>query len=127
MAATGGSAGADISLWLGFHDDMADPKSDDPVKRQSTRVCCVGAIDAQTSLDPRITDELLRKEGALNPAVPRLFGLSRDELDTDRAHKLFDDASAVALLTRDDAPVFLFYRVANKTGHARDDGRRPRP
>ena len=64
VAATGGSAGADISLWLGFHDDMADPKSDDPVKRESTRVCCVCALDAQTSLDPRIVDELLAKEGA---------------------------------------------------------------
>jgi len=114
VAATGGSAGADISLWLGFHDDLADPASDDAVKRQSTRVCCVGALDAQTSLDPRVVDKLLRKEGALNPAVPRLFGLERDELDTERAHKLYNDASAVALLTKDDAPVFLFYRVANK-------------
>ena len=114
VAATGGSAGADMSLWLGFHDDLADQRSDDAVKRQSTRVCCVGALDAQTSLDPRVVDKLLAKEGALNSAVPRLFGLRRDELDTERAHKLYDDASAVALLTKDDAPVFLFYRVANK-------------
>jgi acetyl esterase/lipase len=37
IAATGGSAGAGISLWLGFHDDLADPKSEDSVLRQSTR------------------------------------------------------------------------------------------
>ena len=30
IAATGGSAGAGISLWLGFHDDLADPDNDDP-------------------------------------------------------------------------------------------------
>src|SRR3984957_17825274 len=38
VALAGGSSGADISLWIGFHDDMADPRSDDPVKRESTRV-----------------------------------------------------------------------------------------
>ena len=37
IGATGGSAGACTSLWLAFHDDMADPKSDDPVARESTR------------------------------------------------------------------------------------------
>ena len=30
IGATGGSAGACSSLWLAFHDDMADPKSADP-------------------------------------------------------------------------------------------------
>ena len=38
VGATGGSAGAGTSLWLGFHDDLADPKNDDPVLRQSTRL-----------------------------------------------------------------------------------------
>src|SRR5437016_13951716 len=32
MACSGGSAGAGISLWIGFHDDMAKPSSDDPGK-----------------------------------------------------------------------------------------------
>ena len=41
FAATGGSAGAGISLWLGFHNDLADPKSEDPVLRQSTRLACM--------------------------------------------------------------------------------------
>jgi hypothetical protein len=34
FAATGGSTEAGISLWLGFHEDMADAKSPDPVLRQ---------------------------------------------------------------------------------------------
>lgn len=33
IAASGSSAGACSSLWLAFHPDMADPKSDDPVSR----------------------------------------------------------------------------------------------
>src|SRR5437016_392376 len=48
VACTGGSAGAGISLWIGFHDDMSLPSSDDPVKRQSTRISVVGVNNAQT-------------------------------------------------------------------------------
>ncbi len=33
VGATGGSAGACTSLWLALHDDLADPKSADPIAR----------------------------------------------------------------------------------------------
>src|SRR5690606_28654065 len=52
IGATGGSAGACSSLWLAFHDDMADPKSEDPISRESTRLWCAAVNGAQTSLDP---------------------------------------------------------------------------
>lgn len=38
IAASGGSAGTCSSLWLAFHTDMADPKSEDPVAHESTRL-----------------------------------------------------------------------------------------
>ena len=47
----GGSAGAGTSLWIGFNDDMADPDSDDPVLRQSTRVSAIVAIATQATYD----------------------------------------------------------------------------
>jgi len=50
IAATGGSAGAGISLWLGFHDDLADPDSDDPVLRELTRLTCMMVNGGQTPL-----------------------------------------------------------------------------
>lgn len=53
IGATGGSAGACTSLWLALHDDLADPKSDDPIARQSTRLACAAVNGAQTSLDPQ--------------------------------------------------------------------------
>ena len=53
IGATGGSAGACSSLWLAFHDDMADPKSSDPIARESTRLTCAAVNVAQTSLDPK--------------------------------------------------------------------------
>jgi len=46
VASTGGSAGAGTSLWLAFHEDLADPKSDDPIARQSTRLTAVALVNA---------------------------------------------------------------------------------
>jgi len=37
---TGGSAGGYTALWIATHDDLADPESDDPILRESTRVSC---------------------------------------------------------------------------------------
>ena len=52
IAVTGGSAGAASSLWLAYHDDLADPKSKDPVLRQSSRVCGAVAMGGQTPSTP---------------------------------------------------------------------------
>ena len=52
MAVSGGSAGAVITMWIAYKDDMADPRSDDPVSRQSTRVTCIVPIAGPTNLDP---------------------------------------------------------------------------
>jgi hypothetical protein len=59
IGAPGGSAGGCSSLWLAFHDDMADPASDDPVARESTRLYCAAVNGAQVSLDPQELREWL--------------------------------------------------------------------
>ncbi len=111
IAATGGSAGACSSLWLAFHDDMADAKSDDPVKRESTRLFCVGVDGAQVSLDPKVTREWLPNYtyGA------HAFGMKTlDEVEQNR-EKLapwIKEYSPISHVTKDDPPVGLFY-----TGH----------
>jgi acetyl esterase/lipase len=112
VAATGGSAGAGISLWLGFHDDMADPKSDDPVLRQSTRLSCVAVFDGQTSYDPRFIRQLFPGKDVYKiGALRQLFGADLDRLDDLPAekYKLFEDVSAINHLTKDDPPVLLSY------------------
>ena len=53
IAAAGSSAGACSSLWLLYHDDLADPESDDPIARESTRLYCAAVNNAQTTLDPQ--------------------------------------------------------------------------
>ena len=53
IGACGVSAGGCSSLWLALHDDMAEPQSDDPIARESTRLFCAAGKAPQTSLDPR--------------------------------------------------------------------------
>jgi acetyl esterase/lipase len=112
VAATGGSAGAGISLWLGFHDDMADQKSDDPIRRESTRLTCMAVTEGQTSYDPRFIRALFpEKEVFRIPPVGQLFGVDVNELDHLPAekYKLFEACSPITLLSKDDPPALLVY------------------
>jgi acetyl esterase len=109
FAANGGSAGAGISLWLAFRDDLADPKADDPVARQSTRLTCAAVHGAQSSYDPRWIKKVVGGRAHEHPALQPFYGLKADELDSPKAHQLYEEASQITYLTKDDPPVFLFY------------------
>jgi BD-FAE protein len=112
VAASGGSAGAGTSLWLGFHDDMADPKSDDPVLRQSTRLACMVVFGAQSTYDPRVIKTLVGGRAHEHPALPGFYGLKPEEFETEKAYKLYEAASAINYLTKDDPPVYAHYNEA---------------
>ncbi len=108
IGATGGSAGACSSLWLAFHDDMADPKSSDPIARESTRLYCAAVNGAQTSLDPKELKEWLPNYtyGA------HAFGLKNfKELDEKRESvlKWIKEYSPIEHISKDDPPIGLFY------------------
>jgi acetyl esterase len=109
VAASGGSAGAGTSLWLGFHDDMADTKNADPVLRESTRLSCMVVFGAQSTYDPRVIKTLVGGRAHEHPALEGFYGLKTDELATENAHKLYEAASAINYLTKDDPPVYAFY------------------
>jgi hypothetical protein len=112
MAATGGSAGAGISLWLGFHDDLANPDSEDPVLRESTRLTCMAVYNGQTSYDPRFIRELFPDTDTYqHPALAQLYDADLTKLDDlpKEKYKLFEEVSALPHLTKDDVPAALFY------------------
>jgi len=109
FACTGGSAGAGMSLWLAFHDDLADPHNEDPVLRESTRLSCVAVTAAQCSYDPRFIREQIGGRAWQHPALPILYGLTPGDYDDPKAYKMYQEASAINFLTSDDPPVFLFY------------------
>lgn len=70
IASSGAYAGAGLSLWLGFHDDMADPKSDDPIRRESTRLTCMIGFDGQNVLRPPFHQETLPWKGREQALCP---------------------------------------------------------
>jgi acetyl esterase len=115
VASTGGSAGAGTSLWLAFHDDLADPKSDDLIARQSTRLICTVVSNGQSSYDPRFAE----KAGIPRPNFERhqffepFYGLKVADADTPEAYKRYDAAAPITYLTKDDPPALLNYSFQN--------------
>jgi acetyl esterase/lipase len=128
IAASGGSAGACSSLWLAFHDDMADPKSDDPVARESTRLLAAAVTGAQTTLDP-----VQMKEWTPNSRYGgHAFGFMRnpEKRDTqfaeflaarDRLLPVINRYSPYALVTADDPPIYLQYGAPPALGQEQKD------
>ncbi len=114
FAAGGSSAGAGIAQWIGFHDDMADPESANPVARESTRLASVLALQMQSTYDPRVIKRLVPGDAYQNSALKALFGLPDTwDWDTDEIGPELDDdleeASPIQHLTADDPPVFIFH------------------
>ncbi len=134
IAATGGSAGACTSLWLAFHDDLAQPGSEDPIARQSTRLKCAAVVGAQTSLDPKQVQEWISNAHYGGHA----FGFQNDDKQGVKNTRGFDKAlehreeimdwileySPIELVTSDDPPIYLDYpkqKTAPKLGQAEAD------
>src|SRR5262245_18361382 len=109
VAATGGSAGAGISLWLASRDDLADPRSADPIARESTRLTCAAVLGSQSSYHPRWIQKNIGGKAHEHPALMPFYGLQAVELDTPKAHKLDEEAAPINYVSKDDPPVFLFY------------------
>lgn len=114
IACGGSSAGAGISMWLLYHDDLANPTSDDPIARQSTRITCAISIAGQTSYDPRTIQKLFNTNRVHEALVT--FYRMKDEKDLNRPEliKLFEDASIINHATAEDPPLYLFYPQANE-------------
>ena len=115
IGAAGGSAGACSSLWLAFHDDLADPKSADPVARESTRLYCAAVTVAQTTLDP-----VQMKTWTPNINYGgHAFGLGSFEqflAARDRLQPLIAEYSPYHLVTKDDPAVYLSYNASPALG-----------
>ena len=128
IAATGGSAGACSSLWLAFHDDMADPKSSDPIARESTRLLCAAVSGAQTSLDPKQMKEWMPNSKYGGHA----FGFATDvqkkvsQFDAflagrEKIMPWIKEYSPYELVTSDDPPVHLYYGAPPAMGQETKD------
>lgn len=116
VAAYGGSAGAGTSLWLAFHDDLANPKSDDPVLRESSRLSAVGALNTQASYDLRDWEQIVGKSPVDRSQLESLmfYGFkSADDFNKPEADAIMKDVSMINLISEGDAPVALFTAQPN--------------
>jgi acetyl esterase/lipase len=126
IALSGGSAGGCSSLWLAFHQDMADPKSTDPIARESTRVWCAAVTAPQTTLDPQ-----QMKEWTPNSRYGgHAFGFAWDPKNTQSEFDHFlagrqivlpwiEQYSPYALMTAAAPPIYLYY-TGDAPAHGQD-------
>jgi hypothetical protein len=97
-------------MWLGFHDDLAQPESSDPVSRQSTRIVAIGTMGGQGTYDPIKIKVLVGGRAWEHPF--KVYGVKTAEealMPTDILRQLYDEASAITHLTADDAPLYMIY------------------
>ena len=105
IAAFGSSAGAQLSMWLAFSDEMAKPKSKDPIERESSRLTCVATSGGQTTMHMELWREW----------VPEFvkYGTPQDEFygkqSRRKRKKTIDRISAFSIISSDDPPIFMKY------------------
>lgn len=128
IAASGGSAGACTSLWLAFHDDLADPTSQDPVARESTRLLCAAVSGAQTTLDPKQMRDWTPNSrygghafGFLADASNRDSQFDQFYNNRDKIANWIAEYSPYALVSSDDPPVYLYYNGPPALGQPQQD------
>ena len=120
VAAFGGSAGAQICMWLAYSDEMAKPKSKDPIERESTRLTCVATMGGQTTNEREFWKEMItglmgseiKKEGLLRPHPEKVRMATWGSKTLDKANKKAARHSALNLVSEDDPPIFMSYGMA---------------
>lgn len=115
IGAFGGSAGAGISMWVGFHDDLAKPESTDPIERESSRLRCVATLGGQGTYDPLVIKEWIGMPPAQHPALISFYGVKTfEDFSKPEVRKLATDAAPMTHLSKDDPPLFMVYSEADE-------------
>lgn len=136
VAAFGGSAGAQICMWLAFTDDMAKPDSKEPIERESTRLTCVATAGGQTTNDIEFWQNKIATLLGPNTDVKTLSRPLGNIRDPEKAHlakwgaKTPDEAkeiarrhSAISIVSADDPPIFMSYGMTPTAKPPTDRGR----
>jgi len=108
VGAFGGSAGAQLCMYLAFHDEMADPQSADPVERESTRLCCVATNGGQTTMDFQWWRKWIPDYDRPHRDPGAVFDAETPE-DT---KKIVAEISALSLISADDPPIHMSYGMS---------------
>ena len=108
VACYGGSAGGAASLWLAFHDDLADPSSDDLIARESTRLTCAAGMATPATLDLVQWKSILGITHERMVAAAKTFGV-KDEatLYSPEVEQQRQATDFLVMMSPDDPPVFI--------------------
>ena len=104
IGAFGGSAGAQLVAYLAWHEDMADPKSEDPIARESTRLAAVAPLNGQATMDLDWWQENIPGYDNPHRQISEYTGLTGIALDA-----LTNEISIINHISSDDPPVFMSY------------------
>lgn len=112
FAGFGGSAGAGTSLWLATRDDLADPDSEDPVLRESSRLQTAVLLSTQATYDLTKWDRFL---GPANPAwwaspneAAEFYHFTEQaDLAKPEALPVLKECDMLSWISADDGPVFV--------------------
>ena len=106
IAGYGGSAGAQLVAYLAWGDDFANPKSNDPISRESSRLKAVALSGGQSTLDLNWWVENI-------PGYNRGFHSKkenrRQDLSFVEKRALINEISIINHITSDDPPTFMKY------------------
>jgi len=122
----GGSAGAQICMWIAFSNEMADAVSANPIERESTRVTCVATTGGQTTMESDFWVKHLAKyapgtEAEFNSTRLQIYGVKTME----EADEIAKSISALALISEDDPPIFMQYGMnPNAAAPSKDDAKK---
>lgn len=108
VGAWGGSAGAAISMWMAFHEEMGNPEAPDPIARESTRLIAVATDAGQTMIDPAWWAEWIPGDNQ-NDVFSSLRFESEDEAERLSVAR---SVSALTHVSADDPPIHMTYNMA---------------
>jgi len=110
FGAYGISAGGCTALWLACHDDLAEPRSKDPVARESTRLQCAVGMSPQTCLEPDIVVGWVGEQILNHAMIARAVGLKKGEdirKPKPEWSRLLQEFSPITHVTKDDPPILI--------------------
>lgn len=110
IGAFGGSAGAQICMYLAFHEDMARPDSDDPIERESTRLQAVATSGGQTTMDVAWWKKNIPGYDESHRDFYQTLGATTQEEYQNRVSEI----SALDLVSKDDPAIYMSYRMSPK-------------
>lgn len=120
IGAAGGSAGACSSLWLAYHDDLADSNSKDPVARESSRLFCAAVTAPQTTLDPKQMVEWTPNSRYGGHAFGKK-NFAQFLADREKILPWIAEYSPYALVSKGDPPVYMIFKNTPGIGKKQKD------